>query len=129
MNSRLKTERQQKSPQIKSLDYPYFFLKEYDLTPRQMIGEPSEDLINFPYCINHYFWIYEGKKDELPWRALFKYQDKNGKERYGFYLGECDYTGFDCQGSMRLYVSDRFDTLIEKAFTNEDYRLYILETN
>lgn len=129
MNYRLTEARQQYSPNIESLDYPYFYLEEYDLTPKQMIGEPIEESIDFPSCINHYYWIYEGQNDEFPWRSLFRYVDKYGKERYGFYLGECDYTGFDCQGSMRLYVSDRFDIIIEKALTDQDYKLYISDTN
>jgi hypothetical protein len=120
--------RQQDNPNEESLKYPYSYLHEYDLTPQKIIGESSEENIDFPSCINHYYWIYEGVNDEVPWRTLFNYLDKNRKTRYGFYIGECDYTGFDCRGSMRLYVSDNLDVLIQKAFTNEDYRLYILET-
>lgn len=126
--NRLITERQQKSPNLEDLNEPYFYIKEYDLTPTQIIGEKQEELIDFPSCVNHYYWIYKGENDCYPWRALFKYIDKYNKERYGFYLGECDYTGFCCQGSMRLYVSDNLETLIEKALTDQDYKLYIQET-
>jgi len=30
---------------------------------------------------------------------------------------------------MRLFISDKIDTLIEKAFTNQDYFLYVNETH
>jgi len=56
--------------------------------------------------------------------ALFQYKDRNGRARYGFYSGECGYTGFDCQGCMQLYVSDRYDVLIMKALSDRDYTLY-----
>jgi hypothetical protein len=70
--------RQQKSPDLKWLEYPYFYLNEYDLTPRQIIGEPKQNSIDFPSCISHYYWIHEGINDEVPWRALKnKIQDIN----------------------------------------------------
>jgi hypothetical protein len=121
--------RQQASYKLEWLEYPYRYLNEFDLTPIQIVGEMPEERIDFPSCVTHYYWIHEGKNDEIPWRALFKYVDKHGKERYGFYLGECDYTGFDCRGDMRLYVSDETQVLIQKAFTDEDYRLYIRDTS
>lgn len=127
-SSRILTVRQQDNPDREYLSYPFSYLDEYDLKPKGIIGEPLEDYIDFPSCIADYYWIHQGINDEIPWRALFNYLDNNGNTRYGFYRGECDYTGFDCRGSMELYVSDNIDVLIEKAFTNEDYRLYILET-
>jgi len=121
--------RQQKCPKIEWLEYPYSYLHEYDLTPKEIIGELRQEKIDFPSCVTHYYWIHEGKNDEVPWRAFFRYKDvKDDKDCYGFYIGECDYTGFDCRGSMNIYISDRFEVLIEKAFTNEDYRLYVKDT-
>ena len=60
--------------------------------------------------------------------ALFQYKDRNGRARYGFYSGECRYTGLDCQGCMELYVSDRYDVLIMKALSDRDYTLYTRST-
>jgi hypothetical protein len=124
--------RQQESPDPTLLEYPFLYLSEYRHTPRQIIGEPTEEneIPYFPECISHYYWIHQGINDEDAWRALFQYYDKNTNSyRYGFYLGECDYTGFDCQGSMNLYVSDRYEVLIERALGDHDYLLYIEETN
>ena len=132
-SSRSLVLRQQSSPDINSLSYPYLYIKkkyyeEYDLTPLSIIGEPDQDTIDFPSCVTHYYWIHEGINDEVPWRALFSYE-YNGKTGYGFYIAECDYTGFDCRGDMRLYLSDKVEVLIEKAFTDEDYRIYYSETS
>lgn len=129
INERSIELRQQISPDVKCLSYPYFYLNEYDLTPKQIIGEPVQNIIDFPNCVLHYYWIHEGINDEVPWRALFGYRGEDGSYRYGFYIGECDYTGFDCQGNMSICLSEKVDVLIQKAFTNEDYRLYIKETN
>ena len=126
------TLRQQPSPNPDCLQYPFYFIfnRWYDTTPLQLIGEPDEERIDFPNCVTHYYWIHEGINDEVPWRALFRYVDSrlNNKERYGFYIGECDNSGFDCRGDMRIYVSDNMNTLIQKALTDADYRLYIEET-
>ena len=123
--------RHQLSPDPHALYYPFSYLDEFDLTPHVMIGECVEAKVeDFPLCITHYYWIHQGINDEVPWRALFQDRDKlRNILRYGFYLGECDYTGFDCQGSMRLFVSDHIDILIEKALTDADYVLYIRETD
>jgi hypothetical protein len=66
--------------------------------------------------------------DQDAWRALFEYKDENEKRRYGFYAGECGYTGFDCTGCMELYVSDRYEVLIMKALSDYDYSLYMRST-
>ncbi len=128
---RITTIRQQQYPDPKALEYPFDYLNEYRLTPRSIIGEPYEEkkLEDFPNCISHYYWIHEGRNDEDAWRALFQYYDTNKNEyRYGFYIGECDYTGFDCQGSMDIYVADDYSVLIQRALADSDYALYIEET-
>jgi hypothetical protein len=128
---RLTHIRQQPSPDPEWLEYPFLYLSEYRRTPRPIVGEPHDDreIRDFPACVTHYYWIHEGRNDVDAWRALFQYEDKNtGTQRYGFYIGECDYTGFDCQGSMDLYVADRYDVLIERAMGDRDYSLYLKET-
>ena len=130
--NRITSIRQQDSPDPEWLRYPFNYLSEYCLIPRQIFGEPSEDseIQDFPECISHYYWIHQGINDEDAWRALFQFYDKNTNEyRYGFYIGECDYTGFDCQGSMNLYVSDHYEVLVQRALGDRDYSLYIEETN
>lgn len=129
--TRVLSVRQQENINIKDLSYPYSYLDDYDLTPKRIIGEPYssyEECIDFPNCVTHYYWIHKGTNDEDAWRAVFGYVDKSNNIRYGFYKGECDYTGFDCRGDMELYVSDRYDVLIEKALSDRDYSLYIEET-
>ncbi len=121
--------RQQENPDLDDLEDPFVYIDEYDLSPKKMIGEVHRECKNFPNCVTHYYWIHRGRNDEDSWRALFRYQDEDGNTMYGFYLGECDYTGFDCEGSMELYTSDSYDTLIEKAFDNWDYTLYMRETS
>ena len=125
--------RQQARPDTRSLKYPYSFLppfndEYFDLLPKAMFGEPREQRIDFPSCVTRYHWIHAGMNDEDAWRALFQYKDEHERTRYGFYAGECGYTGFDCTGCMELYVSDRYDVLIMKALSDRDYRLYVRGT-
>lgn len=120
----------QKNPNIKSLEYPFSFIQGigpyedegYDINDMiiPMPGEPEEELGNFPNNIQKYLWVYEGANDEEPWLALVQLNNGN----YAFYRGECDYTGFECQSLMELYVSKSLETLVRMAMTNEDYRKY-----
>lgn len=120
----------QKNPNIESLEYPFSFIHGIDPNEDEgyeiedmiipMPGEPEEEAGNFPNNIKEYLWIYEGANDEEPWLALVELDNGN----YAYYRGECDYTGFDCQGAMELYVSKSLETLVRMAMTNEDYRKY-----
>ena len=125
--TRIKTVRQQEHPDAAWLEYPYSFLGDGYLETHDLLfcqTEP-EDIGDFPNNVDHYYWIHEGANDEEPWIALCKL--KNGV--YVFYKGECDYTGFDCQGHMKLYASKNVGELIDYGMTIRDYRLYIQETN
>lgn len=134
----------QESPNIDALAYPFRFLYDwcnYDcackkvcyfdvhtitvhtITPNQLPGEPKEGAIQFPGAVSRYLWIYEGANEEEPWRALFEFIENN-EIRYGYYRAGCDYTGFDCQGTMEWFVSSDLQTLLDKALTNYDYELY-----
>ena len=48
---------------------------------------------------------------------------------YVFYKGECDYTGFDCQGNMNIYASRSTDVLLQYAMTATDYEKYLADTD
>ncbi len=109
------------------MEYPYSYIHsgDYDVTPDDIPGEPQEDVGDFPNNIEHYYWIHGGENDEEPWMTLCRLT--NGV--YVFYKGECDYTGFDCQGSMELYASKNPATLINMAMTITDYEDYFKDTS
>jgi len=66
---------------------------------------------DFPHNVRFVYYFEVGKPDYDQWRLVGIL--KNGL--YFYYDAGCDYTGFDCQGSMRLYLSDDFDELADKA--------------
>ncbi len=109
------------------MEYPYSYIRngDYDVTPDDIPGEPQEDVGDFPNNIEYYYWIHGGANDEEPWKTLCRLT--NGV--YVFYKGECDYTGFDCQGSMELYASKTPATLINMAMTIRDYEDYFRDTS
>ncbi len=120
--------RQQIKVNPKDLEYPFSYLKDeyyYQRTPKPIPGHDSADVGNFPHNIEHYYWIHEGANDEEPWMTLCRLT--NGA--YVFYKGECDYTGFDCQGNMELYSSMDQTVLITYGMSISDYDLYIKDTN
>ena len=66
---------------------------------------------NFPHNIRKYIWGEEGDNDFIEWILLCKLT--NGK--YAFYTAWCDYTGFDCQGGMKLYIASSINVLVKMA--------------
>ncbi len=112
---------------LESLEYPYSFLRngEYDRTVNPIPGQAEEDIGTFPDNVTHYYWIHEGENDEEPWLALCRLTN----DVFVFYKGECDYTGFDCQGHMKIYASRDPNILSKYAMTSEDYSKYMKETS
>ena len=78
-----------------------------------IIGEKEKlsDAGNFPHNIRKYIWGEEGDNDFIEWILLCKLT--NGK--YAFYTAWCDYTGFDCQGGMKLYIASSINVLVKMA--------------
>jgi hypothetical protein len=70
--------------------------------------------VNFPENINKVYWYQEGENDKFPWLMIA--QIKYGKTyKYIYYVADCDYTGFDCQGNMVLYISKSLSKIIDYA--------------
>ncbi len=103
------------------LAYPFSYIPEYDITSfcRTVLGEEQElDPGNFPHNIAEYYWIQEGENDGDDWICLCKLD--NGY--YVYYSANCDYTGFDCQGGMEMYVASTRDRLFYHGLTEEQRR-------
>jgi hypothetical protein len=111
---------------LESMEYPYSFLRngEYERRVKPIPGQPEEDVGTFPDNVAHYYWIHEGENDEEPWMAFCRLTN----DVYVFYKGECDYTGFDCQGHMELYASRDPNILTMCGMNSEDYDKYVKET-
>lgn len=110
----------------KAFDEPFNFLNnkenEYDdyyyenicltMFDKDMKSEKidlSETVI--PRDIIDVYWYMEGKNDESPWYFIGSIKCKN-KKKYIYYTAWCDYTGFDCQGGMKMYVSKSLTKII-----------------
>jgi hypothetical protein len=111
---------------IPCLEYPFEFIRngEYDRVTQEIPGQTSEEIGMFPDNIAEYYWISEGENDEKPWLVLCKLT--NGV--YVFYKGECDYTGFDCQGHMKIYASKDHSVLTLYGMSGEEYHKYYKDT-
>jgi hypothetical protein len=101
---------------------PYF--KKYHVsnmfTPLMGQTETYKDGKNFHKQIKYFIWCEEGQNDEKPWLLLC--QLYNGK--YAYYTAYCDYTGFDCQGGMALYIASTPEILVEMAMTDAERDKY-----
>ncbi len=82
--------------------------------------EESAEVGDFPKNIRRHFWVSCGERDERPWISCGQLNN----DAYFFYTGSCDYTGFDCQGGMRLYVSKKWENIVDHAMTQGDYEEY-----
>lgn len=115
---------------LKKLEYPLENLQAYGGPANIYRPIPTEtsvtaaDLTGFPTQIREFLWVHEGENDADPWLALGILE--NGV--YFFYKGECDYTGFDCQGDMILYGARSLPTLVDSAMGIWEYNCWIQET-
>lgn len=107
-------------PNLKALEFPLgfincSFLDMYKMSEiaRGFVDEEPCDVGDFPKNIAEYYWIHEGERDEETWHLLCRLD--NGL--YAYYSASCDYTGFDCQGMMRLFVSRSALRIFEEAMT------------
>ncbi len=115
-------------PTLNDLSEPIDFLLYYqeDYCENVTIpGLPELDPGNFPYNVEKVLWSHEGENDREDWLMIALNKDGN----FIFFKAACDYTGFDCQGSMEIYVCKKYKDLINYALDEEDYRKYILETH
>lgn len=114
----------QKKAVASQIEYPYSFIPELYNVQDILRTIPTEDTQadagTFPSNIQKHYWIVEGENDGDEWKSLGKL--KNGN--YFFFTAACDYTGFDCQGWMRLWVSKSFQTILDHAMSKEDRRQY-----
>jgi hypothetical protein len=111
---------------VDSLDYPFSFLRNghYSRECDPIPGQDLEDIGAFPDNIAEYLWISPGANDECPWLCLCRLD--TGVHVY--FRGECDYTGFDCQGDMKLYAHRDPNILILMGMTAADYKEYVRDT-
>ena len=89
-----------------------------------LVEEKEADAGNFPTNIQEHFWIRPGENDGDDWLSCGVLN--NGA--YFFYTGGCDYTGFDCQGGMSLWVSNSWQNIVEHAMSEGEYELYLQQT-
>jgi len=131
---RKKQEKQEKRKQLMSKFLDMFkdpfnhindtYYKKYCIknmfTP--LIGQPETYKAGkqFHKKIKYFIWCQEGQNDEKPWLLLC--QLYNGK--YVYYTAYCDYTGFDCQGGMSLYIASTVKILVEMAMSDAERAKY-----
>ena len=116
---------------VEGMEYPYGYISEsmsgYPLAyiRRPIIVEPEQvDAGNFPHNIQEHFWIRLGENDGDSWMSVGVLTNGN----YFFYTGSCDYTGFDCQGGMCLWVSSSWKNIIEHGMSEQEYDTYVTDT-
>ena len=80
-----------------------------------LLGEEADDLTcgKFPDNIVEFYWLHEGHNDEDAWECLCKLDNGN----FAYYSAWCDYTGFDCQGGMKMIVSKDLKRLFYEGLT------------
>ena len=121
-------------PDKAALTYPFSFIagsEEESWCPTYNVDEWSEGLIGedkcdagkFPDNIVEFYWLHEGHNDEDAWECLCKLDNGN----YAFYTAWCDYTGFDCQGGMKLIVSKDLKRLFYEGLTERSRALCLKE--
>jgi hypothetical protein len=127
-------------PDLSLLEYPFSFiwdsygqndLGQYYVAldfSEGLLGEEKIDPGAFPGNLSKCYWIHQGENDEEPWMLLCKIERcRDDIDIYAFYTAWCDYTGFDCQGGMKLIVSKDLKRLFYEGLTDSQRDLCIKE--
>lgn len=118
---------------VVQMEYPYGYIGEdeygchytlEDIRRGIVVEEEQADAGDFPNNIREHFWVRGGERDGDSWMSCG--QLTNGA--FFFFTGGCDYTGFDCQGGMSLWVSTSWKNIVEHAMSQADYELYEQQT-
>jgi hypothetical protein len=100
------------------LEYPFSFITNGDYKVADFCrGVPGDEPCvpgNFPNNITEFYWIHEGARDEEAWTCLCRLDTGE----YVFYLAHCDYTGFDCQGEMVMFIARTRELLFYQGLTS-----------
>jgi hypothetical protein len=122
-------------PKTTALEYPFSFIGTNDggyytnEFSEGLLDEEKVDIGDFPNNIDEYYWIHEGANDEETWHLLCRVSlgaAKGGDNfAYVYYTASCDYTGFDCQGQMKIVASMSLKKLIESGMTEQTRCLLI----
>ena len=90
-----------------------------------LLGEEKDGLScgKFPDNIVEFYWLHEGHNDEDAWECLCKLDNGN----FAYYTAWCDYTGFDCQGGMKMIVSKDLNRLFYEGLTERSRALCLKE--
>ena len=92
---------------------------------KPIVVEPEEaDAGHFPWNIRTHFWFVEGNNLGEDWISCGVLDNGN----YFFYKGDCCYTGFSVHGTMSLWVSESWKTIVDYVMTESEYQLYMKET-
>ncbi len=112
------------------MSYPYCYINDeyqthYSLENirRNIVTEAEAERAevgDFPNNIRRHFWVSCGQRDERPWISCGQLDN----DAYFFYTGSCDYTGFDCQGGMQLWISKKWENIVDHAMNQGDYEAY-----
>ncbi len=93
-------------------------LRDVHTTPRVFLKSDA-----FPYSIQEYYWIQEGVTGHSSWYALGLLQDN-----IYFLYRAYTHTGFEKDGHMDLWLSYKFNDIIEYAMDTSVYNSYITAT-
>jgi hypothetical protein len=121
-------------PDKSALTYPFSFIAhsneedwnrcyKVDNWSEGLLAEEKCDAGNFPNNITEFYWLHEGHNDDDAWELLCRLDNGN----FAFYSAWCDYTGFDCQGGMKLIVSKDLKRLFYEGLTERQRELCFKE--
>jgi len=111
------TRRKQKRDENDPFEDERYKLENFTLTmfDKNFKSENIDlNALNFPEDIVEVYDYQEGIDDEKPWHFIGKIKYKN-THKYIYYIADADYTGFDCQGYMKMYISKSLKRILYYA--------------
>lgn len=131
LKSKLKSNKMNKTSFLKAFDDPFKYLpggefsqefEQYNYnnicltTFNKKMKSETIDLsgIILSRDIEKVLWYKEGKNDEEDWHFIATLPI-NGQTKYVYLTAWCVYTGFDCLGGMKMYISAQLGKIMNLA--------------
>lgn len=114
----------------KMFEYPFSYFDQTTVKvvpPGATLKGPTPKSIQneFPRCITKVYYFVQGWNDGLAWQILAQLVDCCGYVVYSYFHAWCDYTGFDCQCGMNLYLANSLEEVVlfgMNEFSRGEYR-------
>ena len=96
----------------------YRFVDIKPVPPWNRVDE-KQIRMEFPRSLTRVYFYSGSTHTDSTWLLVGQMTNSYGQIKYVFFHAWCDYTGFECQSGMNLYVADSLKDLVQFGLSTE----------